>query len=160
MLATLIFYAIVNAAAAYGFVLFCALLGLPVIGVKRFASGERHRPTFDELTISGLGVWVAGWLILLPIYYLDHLLNGDRYISNVLRLVRDSSSWLAWWEAAALTFAAIISYCATLGLLALVTSVLLGCVSGGRKDFGGALGFWLLFGYLGLPLIMAFIPRP
>jgi len=159
MLEALILYAVVNCAVMGAFMALCAVLGLPVIGVKRLASRTRGLPTFDELAIAWLGVWIAGWFILLPIYYLDHLLNGDRYISHVLALVRGATSWLAWLEAAALIAAGIVAYCGTVGLLALITAELVARLSGSRRDISGPFAFWAMFGYLGLPLLMAVLPR-
>lgn len=159
MVEALILYAVVNSAVMGAFIAICVMLGFPVIGVKRLASRSTARPTFDELAIAGLGVWIAGWFIVLPVYYLDHLLNGDRYLSHVLALAKNAASWLARLEAAALIAAAIIGYCGAVGLLTFITAELVARLSGSRRDLSGPFAFWAMFGYLGIPFLMAVWPR-
>ena len=146
-------------AALMGFGALCVALGLGytlVVATAKRDWRQRHWTDWDELGSRGLYVWIGGWFTLLPIYYLSGALFGTKrigaYTGYVWAHITEPSQAL---QAGAVLILAPALYGSLLAAIAWCTWTTLRATVSKQSEYAGHFAASALFGYLGLPLLLA-----
>jgi hypothetical protein len=159
LIVTLLLYVAIASAVLAGFAALCVVLGFGyTLVAATFKRDWRDRSWTDwnDLATRGLPVWIAGWFTLLPIYYLGVGVLGNLRLNAYANQILGDPVQPGYWVrvvGAAVVLPAI--YAAILAGVAWCTWTIFRLTIMSRSDYGGHFGAWALFGYLGLPILIA-----